>query len=639
MQAPKLLIVDDHQANLETLEAMLANEGYLIHTAKSGKAAIAKAEEIHPDIILLDVMMPEMDGFEVCEIIRKNPALEQTPILLITALGDRASLLRGITSGADDFISKPLNFEVLRARVRTIVRLNRAYIIEALRQSEERFRQLAENVNEVFWIAERETGKIVYVSPAYETIWGRSCASLYANPRQWFESIHPDDRERVLAVDASVSAAPYDHVYRVLRPDGETRWIRDRGFPMRNEEGKVLRLVGTAEDITVMRRLQAQLLQAQKMEAIGTLAGGIAHDFNNILGGIVGFTELARMRAGDNPKLREPLEAVLQASRRAASLVRQILAFSRHNERNIEIVQLRTIVTEALTLLRASIPATIEFEVRLSADAAPIRADPTQIHQVILNLCSNAEHAMRGHPGRLCVALSNVEVDAALCATHTRLRPGPHVRLTVSDTGCGIESELLTRVFEPFFTTKPPGEGSGLGLSVVHGIMETHGGVVTVESKPGVGTRFDLYFPAEPRHPAPAPTLPEPGALPRGKGERILLVDDEPGLAKLGETALSELGYRVRPCTHPTEALAIVASAPGDFDLVITDHTMPNMTGIALASELRTIRPSLPVILMTGYSAGKIPEQAAAAGVKEVVFKPLDLAALSDAIRRCLPVD
>ncbi len=635
MQAPKLLLVDDHQTNLDTLEAMLAGEGYQIYTASSGLEAIELAAGLHPDIILLDVMMPEMDGFEVCERIRKNPALQQTPILLLTALGDHASLLRGINSGADDFISKPVNLEILRARVRTIVRLNRACIIDALRQSEERFRQLAENVNEVFWILERASKRVIYASPAYETIWGRSCAALYADPREWTDAIHADDRARVLAVIEGDSPEPFDHVYRILRPDGETRWVRERGFPMRDAEGCVQRLVGTAEDITMMRRLQEQLLQSQKMEAIGTLAGGIAHDFNNILGGIVGFTELTRLRAGDNPKLREPLDAVLQASRRAASLVRQILAFSRHHERHIEVVQLRLIVSEAMKLLRASIPSTIEFDLRLASDVGLVRADPTQIHQIVLNLCSNAEHAMRGHPGRLCVALANVEADSALCAAHTRLRPGPYVRLTVSDTGCGIKTELMTRVFEPFFTTKPAGEGSGLGLSVVHGIMESHGGVVTVESKPGVGTRFDLYFPTERLSQTPATATAPPFPPSRGEGESILFVDDDPDLAALGRAALSELGYHVESCILPTEALGLLRAR--SFDLVVTDHTMPGMTGIEFAAKVQAIRPRIPVVLVTGYCAGKISEQAVMAGIKEVVFKPIDLSALSAAVRRCLP--
>jgi len=505
---------------------------------------------------------------------------------------------------------------------------------EALRLSEERFRQLAENINEVFWVADPADRRFLYVSPAYESIWGRTCASLYQQPDEWLDSIHPEDRPRAAAAHERVLSEPYDLTFRILRPDGESRWVRDRGFPVRDSAGHIHRVVGTAEDVTSKHDLQEKLLQSQKMEAIGTLAGGIAHDFNNILGGIIGYTELARMRLGPQAPVSEHLDAVLQASRRAADLVRQILAFSRRQERRLDTVQLRSLVSEALKLLRASIPATIEFEVRLSADAAPIRADPTQIHQVVLNLCANAEHAMRGRPGRLGVRLENFSVDESFAARHPRLHPGPHVRLSISDTGCGIPAELQARVFEPFFTTKPPGEGSGLGLSVVHGVMESHAGMTLVHSAPGQGARFELYFPAES---SPAPDLARrPSDAPRGRGERVLLVEDEAPLAQIGRAVLQELGYHPSTAHHPAEALAIVQDRPHDFDLVITDHTMPGMTGIELAGRLHTIKPDLPILLTTGYCVNEITEKAKTAGVCEVLFKPLDIASLGEALHRHL---
>ncbi len=506
---------------------------------------------------------------------------------------------------------------------------------EALRLSEERFRQLAENINEVFWVVDPADRRFLYVSPAYEAIWGRACASLYQRPEEWLDAIHAEDRDRVGAAHARVLAEPYDLTFRILRPDGDTRWIRDRGFPVRDPAGNIHRVVGTAEDVTSKRHLQEQLLQSQKMEAIGTLAGGIAHDFNNILGGIIGYAELARMRVGPNPQVREHLDAVLQAGRRAADLVRQILAFSRRQERRADTVQLRLLVAEALKLLRASIPATIEFDVRLAADAAPVRADPTQIHQVVLNLCANAEHAMRGRTGRLSVRLENFAVDEAFAAANPRLRPGPHVRLSVGDTGCGIPPDIQARIFEPFFTTKPPGEGSGLGLSVVHGVMESHSGITLVHSAPGEGARFELYFPARS---AASPDSPAPrSAPPAGNGERILLVEDEALLAQMGRATLRELGYQATSCTHPAEALALFQERPLDFDLVLTDHTMPGMTGIDLAERIRAVRPGVPVILTTGYCTGDITGKAKAAGVDEVLFKPLEMASLGEALRRHLP--
>ena len=505
----------------------------------------------------------------------------------------------------------------------------------ALRLSEERFLQLAENLNEVFWIEDPADGSVLYISPAYETIWGRSCASLIANPSDCLNAIHEEDRERMRISFEHVTEGTYDHTYRIVRPDGQLRWIHDRGFPIRDANGKIYRLVGTAEDITETRRLQEQLLQAQKMEAVGTLAGGIAHDFNNILGGIVGYTELARLHSKDNHRVCEHLDAVLQASRRATDLVRQILTFSRRHEHRTDVIQLGHLIAEALKLLRASLPATIEFDLKLDPNVAAVRADPTQIHQIVLNLCANAEYAMRGQPGRLSIKLENVLLEESFCADHPRLRPGAHVRLTVSDTGCGISPAIANRIFEPFFTTKPPGEGSGLGLSVVHGVMNSHGGIAVVRSEPGAGSRFELYFPAA--H-APTPSAaPDQAAVPKGNGERILIIDDEPPLAQLGRAILETLNYHPTACTSSEEALALFSARPDAFDLVITDQTMPVMTGLVLAGKLRSQRPGLPIILITGYSTDAIPEPNATTAINEVLFKPIEIKALGEALKRHLP--
>ncbi|HSI09797.1 MAG TPA: PAS domain S-box protein [Rariglobus sp.] len=505
----------------------------------------------------------------------------------------------------------------------------------ALRESEERFRQLAENINEVFWMLDPIQQRILYVSPAYETIWGRSCEKLYGDPRDWADAIHPEDRPRVdAAMKDSLTTGDYDETYRVVRPDGTLRWVHDRGFPVRDEQGHIYRLVGTAEDITENRRLQTQFFQAQKMEAIGTLAGGIAHDFNNILGGIIGYTELARMRTKDDPRTTEYLDAVFLAGRRAVDLVRQILAFSRHQEHQKSIVQLRHLVAESMQLLRATVPTTIEFDLHLTK-ADPVMADPSQIHQIVLNLCTNAVHAMKDRPGRLEVRLDDCRVDEALAATLPPLRPGPHVRLTVADTGCGMPATVVNRIFEPFFTTKAPGEGTGLGLSVVHGIMQSHDGAVSVQSQPGAGTRFTLYFPARPQtDPAAGPSAREKPK--HGNGECILFVDDEARLATCGRDILEQLGYRVVTSTRPEDALDRIRSAPGSFDLVITDLTMPEMTGMDLARSILQLRPGLPIILMTGYSANLTPDYVRTQGLADLLFKPLTIQGLADAIHQAL---
>ncbi|HSH95548.1 MAG TPA: PAS domain S-box protein, partial [Roseimicrobium sp.] len=432
---------------------------------------------------------------------------------------------------------------------------------EDLQASEERFRQIAENIQEAFWMTDPATHSLLYISPAYETIWGRRCADILKNPSDWLKAIHPDDRGRVAAASKRQLQGNYDEVYRVVRPDGSIRWVRDKAFPIRDQAGKVYRIVGTAEDITETRKLEEQFMQAQKMEAIGTLAGGIAHDFNNILAAITGYTELIKMQVTNDPQVETYLAALLQASSRATSLVRQILAFSRQADHERLPLQLRLVVEESLRLLRATIPVTVAFETHIDTETTWVLADATQVHQVLMNLGTNAAHAMSGGPGKLSVRLERREVSDEFARSTTRLRPGPHVVLSVSDTGCGMSAEVMERMFDPFFTTKPPGEGTGLGLAVVHGVMQTHEGEVLVKSAQGQGTTFELYFPA---HLLPLDTQPavDETEIPRGKGERILFVDDEAPIMLVGRLMLEEIGYKVDGETEAPAALERVKANP-----------------------------------------------------------------------------
>ena len=344
-------------------------------------------------------------------------------------------------------------------------------------------------------MTDTKKNQMLYISPSYRRSGGARVRAS-TPPHTWHGSIHPEDRERVrqAAVKnkrAATTTKSTESCGRMARCAG----FATAPFPF-TTNGRVERVVGMAEDITEYRTLEEQFRQAQKMEAIGTLAGGIAHDFNNILAAISGYTELARMTLKENPEVREHLGAVLQAASRATDLVRQILTFSRQQPPERRPIQLRPVVAESLKLLRATIPSTIEFDTSLAADAPTVLADATQIHQILMNLGTNAWHAMKDRTGRLQVKLEKCVVDAAHAATQPRLRPGVYARVSVSDTGCGMDQATLRRIFEPFFTTKPPGEGTGLGLAVVHGIMDSHDGAVTVYSQPGEGTVFHLYFPA-----------------------------------------------------------------------------------------------------------------------------------------------
>jgi PAS domain S-box-containing protein len=444
-----------------------------------------------------------------------------------------------------------------------------------------------------------------------------------------------------------------DHLVRRLM-DQET--VHDFECQFRHKSGRISDLLLSAElvelhgepcvlslaqDITRRKQaesekeqLEAQLRQAQKMEALGTLAGGIAHDFNNILGIIFGYAEIARTDPEDAELVNESLGQVLNASFRARDLVQQILAFSRQGEQELRPVQVGLIVKEALKMLRASLPATIQIKYDVTSRSA-VLADPTQIHQVLMNLCTNAAHAMKDEGGVLEVKLRDLRLEEKSIPPHGELQPGPHVELTVKDTGHGIGEDILERIFDPFFTTKERGVGTGLGLSVVHGIVKRHGGTISVESLPGEGATFQVFFPAidgATDSPA-APAQP----LPRGH-ERILVVDDEPLLVTVLKSMLEGLGYRVEYRTTGVDALEAIRHQSGDnpFDLVVTDMTMPHLSGADLAREVQRIRPGLPVILCTGFSERIDAERARTIGCQGFLMKPVSLKDLALLVRNVL---
>ena len=378
--------------------------------------------------------------------------------------------------------------------------------------------------------------------------------------------------------------------------------------------------------------LGRQLRQAQKMEAVGTLAGGIAHDFNNILSAVIGFTEMAMEDAPPDSFLSHNMEQVLQAGLRAKHLVQQILAFSRQSEHEIRPVQLDRIIQEACELLRASLPTTIEIYTDIQSDAH-IMGDPTQMHQVLMNLCTNAGHAMRDRGGRLTIALREADEDEIQGKRLTGMTADAYLQLIVEDTGHGIPPAIIDRIFDPFFTTKEHTEGTGMGLSVAHGIIKSHGGSIDVESQPGQGTTFRIYLPKVQRHTQDdqANTLP----LPSGT-ERVLFVDDETMLVDMSRQILQRLGYQVTACTSSREALQHFQRDPSAFDLVITDMTMPQMTGKELAIELLRINPQLPIILCTGFSETITEEAAKRLGIQAFILKPIVMSDLAETMRKVL---
>ena len=389
--------------------------------------------------------------------------------------------------------------------------------------------------------------------------------------------------------------------------------------------------------ITEQKRLETQLIHSQKMQSIGTLAGGIAHDFNNILFPIMCLTEMTMDDVPEDSLARSNLAEVLKAANRAKDLVQQILTFSRQGEQERKLLRIQPIIKEVLKFLRGSLPSTIEINQNMDNECGAILSDPTQIHQVMMNLCTNAYHAMREKGGVLRVILTEVNIDSSDSGPNLDLNPGPYVRLSVSDTGHGMDRAVMERIFDPFFTTKDPGEGTGMGLSVVHGIIRSHGGNITVDSAPGEGATFHIYLPQIDTT-AIAPETVSTGPLPRGK-ERILLVDDEEQVVNMVRQMLERLGYHVTARTSSVEALEAFRAQPEKFDLVITDQTMPNMTGAELTKKLIAIRPDIPAILCTGFSEVISEEKAREIGISEYVMKPVVMSDIAKTIRRLLDQD
>ena len=508
-----------------------------------------------------------------------------------------------------------------------------------LRESEEKFRTVADYIYD--WEYWRATdGRLVYVSPSCYRITGYTAEEFSQDPQLLIHIIHPDNRRNFRQhVDDLTQDAVKGDVrkveFRILSRNGEERVIEHICREVFSRDGKSLGRRVTNRDITERKQaeqerkiLDAHLQQAQKMEAIGTLAGGIAHDFNNILGAIIGYAEMAEEDSPAGSMVKNDIEQVLKASLRAKDLVKQILAFSRHTEAERILVQPAVVIKEAIKMLRSSIPTTIDIVQDIDPESGVVLADPTQIHQILVNLCTNAFHAMEETGGTLSISLKKKFLSLDDFSSELHFHPGDFVQLSIADTGSGISPDIRERIFDPYFTTKEVGKGTGMGLAIIHGIVKSYGGFVTCDSQPGKGSVFQVNFPA-----IVDAAQPEGQALdtiPCGK-EHILFIDDEEILAEMGKDLLERLGYRVTVRQNSIEALAIFQREPDTFDLIITDQTMAGMTGFDLARRMLQIRPDLPVILCTGYSSQISKEKAITYGIKGFAMKPLarkDIAAL-----------
>ncbi|MBW1803319.1 MAG: PAS domain S-box protein [Deltaproteobacteria bacterium] len=510
---------------------------------------------------------------------------------------------------------------------------------ERFRENEDRFRSLAETVSDIIWEIDRN-GFINHVSRKVTDILGYQPDDFKG--KRPFDFMPLQDNELEMKFHAlAASQLPFNaSENRFQHKNGRPVILESSGVPIFDVKGQFCGYRCLSRDITIKKDtddekelLESQLRQAQKMEAIGTLAGGIAHDFNNVLFPILGYTEMVMGEVSDNARIHKYLSEVFKAANRAKGLVQQILAFSRRSEHERQPLITQHIIKEALTLLRASIPSTIEIRTDIDKNCGPVNGDPTEIHQIIMNLCTNAFQAMVNKDGILSVDLKEVEFDLDDLPSGG-LNCGTYVRLTVTDTGKGMSPDVIERIFNPYFTTKSPGEGTGLGLAVVHGIVKSYGGYISVHSKPDRGTTFHIYLPRIDSCNVSSETVLG-DTVPRGT-EHILLVDDEAPIVSMARNMMESLGYHVTSYLSSLDAFEAFCMAPAQFDLVITDHIMPHMTGMEFAQKLTGIRSDIPIMLWTGV-AEALPEKITdKIGIRKCIAKPIVMNDMARAIRHVL---
>jgi two-component system cell cycle sensor histidine kinase/response regulator CckA len=506
-----------------------------------------------------------------------------------------------------------------------------------LRESDQKFRQLAENITDVFWMANPGTQAVLYASPAYEEVWGRSLKSLHANSHDWLDAIHPEDRDRVAGIFAKLESGEprVSAEYRILRPDGSIRWISDRGFVVRNEQHRSYRTVGIASDITERKRLETQLFESQKLETVGRLAGGVAHEFNSIMTAIIGQSELLLTDLPEGNPLSKNAIEIRKAGERAATLTRQLLAYGRKQRLQPEVLNLNSALVGMESTLRHLLGRDTNVRFALAIELRPVLADAGQIEQVIMNIAMNAADAMPGR-GLFTIETENVSFDAESVVRYPELKPGDYAMLAIADTGAGMSADVLSRIFDPFFTTKGVGQGAGLGLSTCYGIIKQSSGHIAVYSEPGRGTTFKIYLPQVELPPQVAlPRLASPG-LPQGT-ETILLVEDDPALREMVASLLRRLGYTVLAAENGIEALSFKQNpATGPVDLLLTGVVMPHMNGKELADRVRALYPHTKILFTSAYTQGAIVHQGVLDEGVTMLQKPFTPSALARKLRDLL---
>jgi len=646
----RILLVEDNPGDADLIQEMLPagdDSEFAVHCVSRLADAVSHLRERETDLALLDLDLPDSNGIETVRIARQ--AAPTLPIVVLTGNQDEQIGIAAVQGGAQDFLIKG---QTQRNHLARVIRyaVERHLSEEQVRESERFLRSALDALSAHIAIIDA-TGRVLTTNKAWKEFsekFGHHALRCRENTDCFAaQKTFPFENSK----DAGYAAAFTCGIHAVLDAEKDLFemeyplncgklgkfWFHGRITPFPG--GGERRVVVAHENITERRkaveekmRLAAQLRHSYKMEAIGTLAGGIAHDFNNILSSVIGFTELCLLDVNKGGLLESNMLEVYRAGMRARDLVRQILTFARKDENLVQPTQVSTIAKEASKLIRSIIPASIDIRLQVDSEAL-VLADPTQIHQIFMNLFTNSAQAMETDGGQLTIHIKQTRLDRYLDSMHKRFIPGEFLKISIADTGLGIEPENLDKIFDPYFTTKGRGEGTGLGLSVVHGIVQACNGEIEVESEPCHGTTFIIYLPIFAQE--AATTTDMPCRLPLGT-ERILFIDDERPIAEMSRQRLSLLGYRVTVVNSSLEALERLAAGPEEFDLIITDMTMPRMSGDRLAIEAKKLSPRVPVILCTGYSKKMSPEKAAAIGIDAFIMKPVAVNEMAETIRKVL---
>lgn len=626
----RILIVDDSEDDAFLLVHSLERSGYELRWERVDREPDMRSQlaEQNWDAVISDYHMPDFDAQRALEVLQESG--RDIPFVVVSGAVGEEKAVDIMLAGAHDFVMKQ---NLVRLSPVIQRELREAQLRLERRRDEEQLRLQAAALDSAangIFITDRD-GVIEWVNQAFTELTGYHLSEVVGRHSRLLKSGH-QSREFYRQLWTSILAGENWHGELVNRRKDGSEYIEEQSItPVRRADGEISHFISIQQDVTERKRaaeereeLQHQLQQAHKMEALGQLTGGIAHDFNNILGAIIGYTDLAmeRFAPEGEGKLGEYLKQVYRAAIRARDLIAQMLAYSRSGASADQILRAEPVVKEVIKMLRSALPATIEIDTHFTKDVPLIRIDPVQLHQIVMNLCINARDAMEGH-GQLTVRLDCKPYADAICASCHHHITGDYVMLEVSDTGCGIDKETLPRVFDPFFTTKEVGSGTGMGLSVVHGLVHDHGGHILVDSEPGKGATFLLLLPGTLATMVEEEAADYPAPVAKQGHGHVLVVDDEPRLVNYYAELLESQGYRVTGVTDAREALRYFTDAPHAVDLVITDQTMPEMTGVHLARTMLELRPDLPLILCTGYSEEIDAESAKALAITAYFEKPV----------------